>query len=150
MSPSAVWLIALVVFCIVEAVTVGLVSIWFAAGAVGGLIASFLTGNIWIQATVFLVLSFVCLLAVRPMARRYLHPRRQATNADRVIGAEGVVTETIDNRKAQGQIKVQGTVWTARTEDGPPVPKDASVRVLRIEGVKLIVTPLQTAEKGGM
>ena len=66
MSPSAVWLAALVVFCIVEAATVGLVSIWFAAGAVGGLIASFLTPNIWAQAAVFLALSFVCLLAVRP------------------------------------------------------------------------------------
>ena len=67
-----------------------------------------------------------------------------------MIGAEGVVTEAIDNRAAQGQIKVQGSVWTARTEDGPPIPKDAVVRVLRIEGVKLIVAPLQTAEKGGI
>ena len=94
MNPSIAWLIALVVFCVLEAATVGLVSIWFAAGALIALFASFFTGNIWIQFAVFLAVSFLCLLAVRPMARKYITPRRQATNADRVIGAEGMVLET--------------------------------------------------------
>ena len=148
MSPSAGWLIALIVFCVVEAATVGLVSIWFAVGALLALLVSFAAESIWVQFAVFLAVSFVCLLAVRPLARRYLPARKHATNADRVIGAEGVVTEPIDNLKAKGQIKVQGSVWTARTETGTPVPRDAMVRVLRIEGVKLIVAPLQEARKG--
>lgn len=150
MNPSIAWLIALVVFCVLEAATVGLVSIWFAAGALIALFASFFTGNIWIQFAVFLAVSFLCLLAMRPMARKYITPRRQATNADRVIGAEGMVLEDINNLKARGQVKVQGNIWTARTEDDRPIPKDTTVRVLRIEGVKLIVAPLQEAGKGGI
>ena len=94
--------------------------------------------------------KLLCLLAVRPMARKYITPRRQATNADRVIGAEGMVLEDINNLKARGQVKVQGNIWTARTEDDRPIPKDTTVRVLRIEGVKLIVAPLQEAGKGGI
>ena len=150
MNPSIAWLIALVVFCVLEAATIGLVSIWFAAGALIALFASFFTGNIWIQFAVFLAVSFLCLLAVRPMARKYITPRRQATNADRVIGAEGMVLEDINNLKARGQVKVQGNIWTARTEDDRPIPKDTTVRVLRIEGVKRIVAPLQEAGKGGI
>ena len=141
--PGIVWLIALAALLILEAVTVGLVCLWFAAGALCALIVSFFVENVWVQLAVFLAVSLACLLALRPLAKKYVDPRRVPTNADRVVGAEGVVTEAIDNLKAQGQVRVDGAPWTARTEpDAPPIPAGTAVRVLRIEGVKLIVSPI--------
>ena len=141
--PGIVWLIALAALLILEAVTVGLVCLWFAAGALCALIVSFFVENVWVQLAVFLAVSLACLLALRPLAKKYVDPRRVPTNADRVVGAEGVVTEAIDNLKAQGQVSVDGAPWTARTDpDAPPTPAGTAVRVLRIEGVKLIVSPI--------
>ena len=129
------WLGAVVLLFAVEAATVGLVSIWFGVGALAGLVTSFFTDNVWIQ--------IVCLLAVRPLAVRYTVPKKTATNADRTIGAQGVVVETIDNIAAQGQVKVRGAVWSARTAaDGTVLPEGTHVQVLRIEGVKAIVAPI--------
>ena len=137
------WLGAVVLLLAVEAATVGLVSIWFGVGALAGLVTSFFTDNVWIQLTVFLVVAIVCLLAVRPLAVRYTVPKKAATNADRTIGAQGVVVETIDNIAAQGQVKVRGAVWSARTAaDGTVLPEGTHVQVLRIEGVKAIVAPI--------
>ena len=134
--PGIVWLIALAALLILEAVTVGLVCLWFAAGALCALIVSFFVENVWVQLAVFLAVSLACLLALRPLAKKYVDPRR-------VVGAEGVVTEAIDNLKAQGQVSVDGAPWTARTDpDAPPIPAGTAVRVLRIEGVKLIVSPI--------
>lgn len=145
---SILWLAAVVLLFVVEAMTVGLVSIWFGVGALAGLIVSFFTRNVWIQLTVFLVVAIVCLLAVRPLTKRFLEPRGEATNADRAVGGEGVVIEPIDNLSAQGQIKVQGAVWTARTEtDGETIPTGTRVRVLRIEGVRAIVAPAVPAAR---
>lgn len=139
--PSICWLIALAVLAAVEAATVALVSLWFALGALAALITSFFVHNVWIQFAVFLVVSLVSLLVIRPLAHRYVTPRQVATNADRAVGAEGVVTEAIDNLKASGQVTVNGAVWTARSETDCVIPKGATVTVLRIEGVKLIVSP---------
>ena len=145
MSMSLFWLAALVLFGLAEAVTVGLTSIWFAAGALAALLATALNASVLIQIVVFLAVSFVALLLVRPLAQRFINDRHVATNADRVIGQEGVVTEAIDNLKAQGQVSVDGAPWTARTDpDAPPIPAGTAVRVLRIEGVKLIVSPIPT------
>lgn len=138
--PSICWLVALVALAVLEAATVTLVSLWFALGALAALITSFFVNNIWIQFAVFLVVSLATLLVIRPLARRYVTPKQVATNADRAVGAEGVVTQAIDNRNAQGQVTVSGNVWTARADPEEPIPKGTLVRVLRIEGVKLIVT----------
>ncbi|MCI8478542.1 MAG: NfeD family protein [Oscillospiraceae bacterium] len=136
------WLIAMVVLLGVEAVTVGLTSLWFAAGALAALLVSFWTENIWIQLSCFLAVAFLTLFFVRPVVmKRFVRPQRQATNVDRVLGAEGVVLQTIDNVAAQGQVKVLGGVWTARST-GESIPVNTVVRVERIEGVKLIVAPL--------
>lgn len=145
-TQSIIWLAAVVLLFIGEALTVGLVSIWFGVGALAGLVVSFFTGNVWIQLTVFLAVSALCLLAVRPVVKGYLLPKSVATNADRTIGAEGVVTEAIDNLNGRGQIKVKGALWTARTEaDGSVISAGEHVQVLRIEGVKAIVAPLPAA-----
>ncbi len=146
MGMSLFWLIALVVFGVVEAVTVGLVSIWFAVGALAALIASALNAPVVLQIVAFLVGSFVTLAAVRPLAQRYVNDRRVPTNADRAIGQEAVVTEDIDNLKGQGQVKVAGAPWTARSEEDQPIPAGTVVKVLRIEGVKLYVTPKVTVQ----
>ena len=138
--PSICWLIALVALAVLEGVTVTLVSLWFALGALAALITSFFVDNIWVQFAVFLVVSLATLLVIRPLTRRYVTPSQVATNADRAVGAEGIVIQAIGNRKAQGQVTVSGAVWTARSESEEVIPQGAQVRVLRIEGVKLIVT----------
>ena len=143
--PSILWLVALIALLVLEAATVGLVSLWFALGSLAALITSFFIHNIWVQFGVFLAVSLVSLLIIRPLGRRYVTPKQVATNADRAVGSEGVVTETINNLKATGQVSVRGAVWTARTEDDSVIPAGTTIKVLRIEGVKLIVTPLPIA-----
>lgn len=141
--PSICWLVALVALAVLEGVTVTLVSLWFALGALAALITSFFVENIWIQFAVFLAVSLVTLLVIRPLTRRYVAPKQVATNADRAVGAQGVVTQAIDNQAAQGQVTVDGAVWTARAEPEASIPEGTLVRVLRIEGVKLIVSSVK-------
>lgn len=141
---SIVWLVVMVAFGALEAFTVGLTSIWFAAGALLSFIVSFFGGEIWLQVTVFLAVSLLTLLLIRPLAKVKMASQFQATNADRVIGMEAAVTEEIDNFRARGQVVVAGIPWTARSErDDQIIPLKARVRVLRIEGVKVIVQPVE-------
>lgn len=137
--PSVVWLALLILFVIAEAVTVGLVSVWFAAGALVALLSTFFTTNIWLQAALFLAASLIAMAVLRPLARKYVLPTVTPTNADRVIGREAVVTEAIDNLNGKGAVVVFGVAWTARSEDGGPIPEGSTVVVKRIEGVKLFV-----------
>ena len=143
------WLVLLVVFAASEAVTVGLTSIWFAAGALMALIAALLGGPLWVQLTLFLAVSLLCLLAVRPLARRHLNNKVEPTNADRVIGAEAQVTQDIDNIHGKGTVVVRGMTWSARSEDGGAIAAGAMVRVLRIEGVKVFVEPIAAPVSAG-
>ena len=137
---TVIWLAALILFAILEGVTAGvLVSIWFALGSLAALIVSCFTPNFWVQLAVFLVVSCAAFALVRPLVKRYINPRTQRTNADRLVGQEAIVTETIDNLASTGQASIAGQVWTARGEDNTPIEAGARVKVLRIEGVKLIV-----------
>ena len=108
------WLAAFIVFAIGEAVTVGLVSVWFAVGALAALFATALGAGLWLQITVFLGVSALALALFKPLSSKFLKPRVSATNADRVIGSAALVTETIDNTQAKGQVKVNGQVETQR------------------------------------
>ena len=139
--PSVVWLVLLVFFAVVEALTVGLVSVWFAAGALVALLATFFTTNIWLQIALFLLVSILTMAILRPLARKYVLPTVVPTNADRVIGRQAVVTEAIDNLNGKGTVVVFGVAWTARSEDGTPIPEGATVTIKRIDGVKLFVAP---------
>lgn len=141
--PSVVWLGLLILFALVEAATVGLISIWFAAGALVALLSTFFTDSVWIQIGIFLVVSAVALALMRPLAGKYMTPKNVATNADRAIGKEAVVTEEIDNLKGKGAVAVCGVTWTARSDDDRVIPAGETVTVLRIEGVKLFVAPVQ-------
>jgi len=144
-----VWLVLLLIFAGSEAITVGLTSIWFAAGALAALAAALLGGPLWLQVALFLAVSILCLLAVRPLARRHLNSKVEATNADRAIGQEAQVTEDIDNIHGKGAVTIRGVAWTARSEDGSPIPAGAMVRVLRIEGVKVFVVSIAAPVPAG-
>ena len=138
---TVVWLIAMVVLLVVEGVVPGLVSIWFAAGALAALLLSLIGAPLWLQGTVFLLSSVALLVLTRPLAKKYVNSRTMPTNADRIIGMDCLVTEEIDNLHGTGAVSVDGKTWTARMErvDGK-APKGAVVKALRIEGVRLIVS----------
>lgn len=134
------WVAALVVFLIVEAVTAGLVSIWFVFGSLVALICAALGAAVWLQIFWFVIVSVATLVLTRPLVKRYVDSRSVATNADRSIGRAAVVTERIDNLAATGAVKLDGVVWTARsTDDAVAIEAGERVTVRAIEGVKLIV-----------
>lgn len=136
----AFWVAALVVFLIVEAVTAGLVSIWFVFGSLVALICAALGAAVWLQIFWFVIVSVATLVLTRPLVKRYVDSRSVATNADRSIGRTAVVTERIDNLAATGAVKLDGVVWTARsTDDAVAIETGERVTVRAIEGVKLIV-----------
>ena len=138
-----VWLGAAVVFGIVEALTAGLVSIWFVAGSAAALIGAFLGAGLGLQVALFVVVSAAALAVTRPLVRRYTAGKAVPTNLDRVLGDSGKVTETIDNENSTGAVYVDGKTWTARSADGSVIPAGAVVEILRMEGVKLFVKKIE-------
>lgn len=140
MNMTIFWLIAFILFVVGEAVTVGLVSIWFAVGSLGALLTAALGGGLWLQIAVFLILSALSLMLLKPLSRRWMAGHKAArTNADRVIGETALVTEDIDNTMATGQVQVDGQIWTARSAHGVVIPAGSRVKVLSIQGVKVMV-----------
>lgn len=133
------WLGAIVFFGVVEGVTAGLVSIWFVLGAAAALIAALLNAALAAQFVVFLIVSALALVATRPLVKKLRAGKPVPTNLDRVIGAAGRVTETVDNSIASGAVYVDGKTWTARSADGSILPKGQMVRIVKMEGVKLFV-----------
>ena len=140
---SWLWLGGVVLFGAVEAATAGLVSIWFAAGAVAGLIAAWLGTGVAAQVVLFAVVSAAALAVTRPLVRRYAAGKAVPTNLDRVLGDTGRVTETIDNARSAGAVYVDGKTWTARSDDGAVIPQGTTVKILRMEGVKLFVRKIE-------
>lgn len=139
-SMSVIWLVAMVILLIVEAMVPGLISIWFAIGALAALISALFHAPVWLQLVWFFAISILTLVLTRPLVKKYVNSRVTPTNADVVIGKDAVVTERIDNLHSQGAVMLDGKVWTARTEkEQVTVEAGETVRVLRIEGVKLIV-----------
>lgn len=136
------WLVLMIVFLVLEALTVQMMSIWLAVGSLGALIAALCHAPYNVQAFVFLAVSALCLVATRPLVKKISKKHIQPTNADRCIGETAVVTEKIDNIAAKGQVNVKGAVWTARSEKGEIIPEGEIVKVLFIDGVKLIVEPI--------
>ena len=137
------WLGAFVVFLAIETGTLGLVSIWFAAGALGALLLAWLGCGFWIQVVVFLMLSCASLACLRPLVKKYIVPKITATNADSLIGVETLITGDVDNIQAKGELLLGGVPWSARSTSGEPIPAGTLVRVDRIEGVRLYVSPVE-------
>lgn len=147
MNGPLFWLIVAVALFVVEGLTVQLVSIWFAIGA---LITAFLACfgmPAWSQAMVFILASAICILLLRPFTKNVLKVRKQPTNSDRVIGQVGVVLEEIDNLKQQGRVSVYDLNWTARSYRGGVIPEGTRVVVVGIDGVKVIVDPVKEPEE---
>ena len=139
-SMAVVWLIAMAVFLIVEGIVPGLVSIWFAVGALAALIAAMVGAPLWLQLVWFVLVSIAALALTRPLARKYVNGRVTPTNADRILGRECVVRETIDNLRGTGAVAVDGKVWTARMlKENETAREGETVIARRIDGVKLIV-----------
>ena len=142
-GPPAVWMALVIIFLVVELVTVGLTTIWLAGGALVAFILSAIGAGFWLQLAAFFVVSFVLIYFTRPLAVKYLNPRRTRTNSEELIGEVVKVTERIDNRAAEGTALAKGLEWSARAvSDDMVIEKDTLVKVLRIEGVKLIVEPV--------
>lgn len=135
-----VWVSMFVVLVLIELLTLGLTTIWFAGGALAAMIANLLGANNIVQWILFFLVSIVLLIATRPFAVRYLNKGRVSTNADSLIGQLGVVDQEIDNLKAMGNIMINGQDWTARSATNDIlIEKGKTVVVKSIEGVKLIV-----------
>ena len=141
------WLAAMVVFLAAEATTVTLISIWFALGALGAILVALLGGSLMLQITVFLLLAILLLLSLRGIVRRHIRPRISKTNIDSVIGATGSVLSPVDNIAALGQVQVNGVEWSARSTDGAQIPAGTLVRVDKIEGVKVFVSPAEVSAR---
>ncbi len=136
---ALLWLVLMVICLIAEGVTATLFSIWFAVGALAGLIIALLGLPVWLQILVFLAVSGIVLLLTKPLTERMINQKIVKTNADRVLGAAGIVKAQINNLAATGLVEVSGQVWSARSLNGEPIPAGEKVIVREIEGVKLLV-----------
>lgn len=142
--PVILWIAAAVILLIIEAATVQLVTVWFAAGAVAAAFAAVAAPqNIIIQVAVFVVVSGILLAVTKPFVRKITRAKISPTNADRVIGASGIVTVKLDPISGGGQIKVMGQEWSARAENGEVIEVGERVEIVGLAGVKAIVRRLE-------
>lgn len=133
------YLIAFAVFVVIEASTYNLVTVWLAISSLAaGIYAYYFPDQVIVQLFLFLVLSVILIILTKPLVKK-LKSTTEKTNADRLIGCEGIVLEEINQINGTGQVKVMGQIWSARAEDGSVIPKDTLVKIMKIEGVKLIV-----------
>lgn len=137
---SLYWLIVLAILIFIEIITLGLTTIWFAGGALVAFIVSLFYDNLLVEVILFLVVSLALLYFTRPLVLKYFNPKRTRTNYEGVIGKEALVTITINNINAEGQVIVDGQEWSARSQLGNTIEKGTKVMVQSIQGVKLFVT----------
>ncbi len=138
------WLIALVVFLIIEIVTLGLTTIWFAGGALVAFVASLVGAPVVVQVILFFAVSLVLLIFTRPVVQKRLNNSREKTNVNSMVGKEGRVVVAIDNFSESGRIVVNGMEWTARAvQDEVKIPVDTKVIIQEIQGVKALVLPAE-------
>lgn len=140
MTSSFYWLIILAVLIFIEIITLGLTTIWFAAGALTAFIISLFVDNLIVELIVFTGVSLTLLYFVRPLVLQFFNPKKTKTNYEGVIGKEGEVDITIDNLKSVGQVNVGGQEWSARALEGGLLEKGTRVKVQGISGAKLIVS----------
>ncbi|MDO4975843.1 MAG: NfeD family protein [Eubacteriales bacterium] len=142
------WLIAAAVFILLEILTMGLTTIWFAGGALVAAVAAMLLLPISVQVIIFIVVSLILLMITRPLASHFINNKAIRTNAESLIGQSCLVTEEIDNLRATGQVTIRGQAWSARSKQADKViPQNAIVKVEHISGVKLIVSVVSYPEK---
>ena len=135
---AIIWLVLIIVFVALEAATVQLMSIWFAAGALASMVVCLLGGQLWLQLVVFFTVSIVLFALLWPMARKRLKAKVVPTNADALVGRVCIVTEAIDPLEG-GRVKVGDVTWSARSENGETIPVGTQVEILKIQGAKVFV-----------
>lgn len=140
LNPAVLWLGLLIVFLVIEAITLGLTTIWFAGGTLVSFLTALFHAPVPVQIALFFVVSLILLFFTRPVAVRFMNQKTERTNVDSLLGEKALVTETIENLKGTGRVKVRGVDWTARTQqDGKVIAADTVVTVRKVQGVKLIV-----------
>jgi membrane protein implicated in regulation of membrane protease activity len=139
MSYALMWLIIAVFTLVTEIISLGLTSIWFTVGAAVAAIAALLGAKLWLQILLFMVISTVMLVAMRPIAKKYLKVGSVKTNAESYIGRIEKVRTTIDNDAGTGMLKMGDVEWRAVSEDGSVIPEGTYVKIQKIEGTKLFV-----------
>ena len=141
MNPMAVmWLSAMIIFLAAEGATAAVTTIWFAGGALVSMVAALLGAEVWLQIVLFVAVSVILLLSLRPLLKKYINPKKVATNVDAIIGKEGVVLEKIDNFAGTGRVKLGGMEWSARSMTGENIEPGTVIKVEKVEGVKVLVT----------
>lgn len=140
-EPALIWLIALIFLVVLEAATMRLIAVWFALGALCGLLTSLFSDSAPVQLTVFAIMSALSLLIARPHKKR----RREGRVPDRVVGCQALVLERIDNAAEAGSVSILGRVFNARSEEGVTIDAGVKAIVTRMEGVKVFVREI----KGG-
>ncbi len=141
-----IWLIVMIIAAIIEAATSQIVSIWVVFAALAALFTSFMTDDLSIQLFVFAIVLVLSLVLLMPILRKKSKVKITKTNADKYIGQQGLVLEDIDNLANTGQVKVCGSIWTARSKDNSIIHKNSKIVVSDISGVKLIVDNLKNKE----
>lgn len=141
---ALIWIGIAVLFAVIEALTLGLTTIWFTVGGVAACVVSLLGGHLVLQVIMFLAVSILLLYFTKPLAEKKLRIGAEKTNVDALIGQVGVVTEEIVPF-ATGLVKVNGVIWTALPDDeNLTLTSGEKVRIVRVEGVKLIVVPVES------
>ena len=134
------WLIAAGIFFIIEMATIGFLVFWLGIGAILAMITSFITDSILIQVIVFVITSTLLLIFTRPLVNKFIKvPKEIKTNAYSIIGKKGIVISDINNIDGSGQVKVEGEIWSAKSENDEDIAKDTEVEIVDIDGVKLVV-----------
>lgn len=141
----SLWLIAAGIFFIVEIATTGFLIFWLGIGSLIAMITSFITDSIIIQTLVFVISSCVLIPLTKPLADKFIAKKTVPTNSYSLINKRGIVTIDINPIEGVGQVKVNGEIWSAKTEDGSVVTKGTEIEVSKIDGVKLIVSPIKVS-----
>ena len=142
------WLIAAGVFFIIEMATIGFLVFWLGIGALLAMVTSFVTDSIIIQSVVFLVSSTLLLVFTRPLVNKFIKvPKEVKTNAYSIIGKKGIVISKINNIEGNGQVKIDGDVWSAKSVDDTDIPKDSEIEIVEIDGVKAVVKKVSEASE---
>lgn len=133
------WLIIFLVLLVIEIFTLGLTTIWFAIGAIAAIVAALLGAEVMIQVMLFIIVSVVTLILTRPIAVKYLGKNTLNTNVDELVGKTAVVTKPIIDENNIGEAKIDGEIWLAKSADGKMIKEGETVKVVEVNGVKLIV-----------
>ena len=143
-----IWLIAAGVFFVSEMATEGFLICWLGVGALLAMLTSFICNNVFIQTLVFVVSSVLLILLTKPLVHKYMkNSKTVVTNSNALIDKTGIVTIAINSLEATGQVKVNGEIWSAKSEENTIIEKDTKVKILKIDGVKLVVAPIKSEQK---